>query len=385
MSTNEHPVHLIETTRDFNQCCQSWSNQQSLAIDTEFIRTNTFYPKPGLLQFADTRAIYLVDPLCIEDWSGFIELLQSPSLLWVLHSGSEDLVLLQSFFKALPSKLFDTQIAAAYAGLGFSLSYQSLVQKLQNVDLPKGETRSDWLRRPLRSSQLHYAASDVRYLLPIHNMLLDTLSSTPKTDWMAGDMIALLHTVADSEDPIAWQTLYAAISGAWHLPNRGLMLLQALCVWREREAREQNKPRLWLAKDNELLAIAARFGICEQINHKEFYAMDDLSDQLKRIYGKALLRLLETPPANEVDRDLLPPPLSNKYRRLLKEWRQIVLNRAGELNIAPELLARKRWLQDLLRGYEKCGQLNWVVPMKGWRQRILQKDFECTLNITLNV
>ena len=383
MGTDQFSSHLIESTDEFNKCCKSWGSQQYLAIDTEFIRQNTFYPKPGLIQLADSQAVYLVDPLRIDDWSGFTELLQSPSVMWVLHSGSEDLFLLLSFLRTLPRRLFDTQVAAAYAGLGFSLGYQALVQKLLEVEIPKGETRSDWLQRPLSSSQLHYAASDVRYLLPIRKLLKDSFGPSPKMDWLFEDMTALLKTVADTEDPACWQKQYCVIPGAWRLSERGLVLLQALCVWREGRARERNRPRLWIAKDMELFAIASRFEASRRINHKAFYAMDEISDGMKRNHSRSLLRALETPTAaSRVTRVKRKSTLLPKYRGILKSWRSIVQSRAKELEIAPEVLARTRWLESLLGGYDHTSQLAWSPPMAGWRRQILENDFECSLKKT---
>ena len=142
-------VTCINSSEQLDRHCQAWQRQTVLAIDTEFVRTNTFYPKAGLIQLADENGICLIDPIMIEDLTPLAETLSNPAITWVVHSGSEDLILLLTQFGSLPRHVFDTQIAAAYLGFGFSLSYQALVNEVLHYHVEKGETRSNWLRRPL--------------------------------------------------------------------------------------------------------------------------------------------------------------------------------------------------------------------------------------------
>ena len=116
------PMEYVSDTARLNALCVEWGTEQFLAVDTEFERTSTFYARIGLLQIADSRCCYLVDPLCIDDWSGFKQLLSTPSCTLVMHSCSEDLSLLQTFLGCLPISLFDTQLAAAFLGIGLVLA-----------------------------------------------------------------------------------------------------------------------------------------------------------------------------------------------------------------------------------------------------------------------
>ena len=161
---NGSHIHLIEAQQEFEELCSKWRSEKFLAIDTEFIRTNTFYPKLGLLQIADTNNCYLIDPLCISEWSPFAQLLNL-DIEFCIHSCSEDLNLLHTSISMMPREIFDSQLAAAFLGLGYSLSYQGLVKLLLGEEIPKDETRADWLKRPLTDTQLQYAANDVSYLL----------------------------------------------------------------------------------------------------------------------------------------------------------------------------------------------------------------------------
>ena len=154
------------------KACAYLQRASVLALDTEFVRTNTFYPKPGLIQIGDGQRIFLLDPLTLTQWQPFLDLLADQQITKVLHSGSEDLVLLQHTFGQLPEPMFDTQKAAAFLGYGANLSYLNIVKELIGVELEKGETRSDWCARPLSERQLHYAALDVHYLPSIYETCL---------------------------------------------------------------------------------------------------------------------------------------------------------------------------------------------------------------------
>jgi len=183
--------------------------------------------------------------------------------------------------------------------------------------------------------------------------------------------------VESSEDETYWQQLYLDISNSWRLSDRGLLLLQALCIWREEEARRRNRPRNWIAKDNELFAIAEAFSKVDEVTEKAMGQIDALPGGLIKKYGRRLTeRLNSIPKDSPVDRSGLSPPLHPKYRDVMKGWRKIILQVAEELNIAPELLARKKWLVDLVRGYEHSGKLEWQPPLAGWRKELLQDAFE---------
>ncbi len=374
---NSHLLHLVTNSKALKECCSRLSEQNRLALDTEFERSGTFYPKPGLIQLADDQDIYLIDPVAINDLSSFSELLQTESITWVMHACGEDLSLLFSKFGKLPENVFDTQLAAAYSGFGFSLSYQTIVDQLLSVRVAKNETRSDWLQRPLTDSQLQYAAIDVQYLLALHQKYLDMLTESGALLWLMEDLRALNLSVQLAEDELYWRGLFADISNSWRLSSRGLLLLQALCVWREEEARRRNRPRNWIAKDNELFAIAETFSNKHEITEKAMGQIDSLPGGLIKKHGRSLVEKLNSIPKDtSVDRSRLNPPLHSRYRDVMKIWRQIILAKAEELNIAPELLARKKWLVDLVRGFEQSGKLEWQPPLTGWRKELLQDAFE---------
>ncbi len=376
IASDGRKINFITAQEQLDSACDRWSQANSLAIDTEFVRTDTFYPKPGLLQLADSENVYLIDPLEIESWDAFLDILQNPEMEFVLHSAGEDLSLLLSYFGTLPARIFDTQLAAAYAGMGFSLSYQALVELTIGITVPKEETRSDWLQRPLTDKQLTYAANDVCYLMTIRDQLLSMMNSNHTLDWFAEDSAQLLEVARKQEDPDSWKVLYADISNAWRLDDTQLKALQVLAYWRETEARRRDKPRNWIARDNDLFALASAVGLNGSLTSGSLAEIEGLGKGLRQRYGKALLELLADPPAlTPIDVDLLNPPLPPRYRGVLKSWRKIVEQKADTLAIAPELLARKKWMHELLKGFQDSGELNWQPPMTGWRQQELESSF----------
>ena len=177
-----HPVY-IDSNDSLKQFAAQWSRIKILSLDTEFIRTNTFYPIAGLLQLSDGETCYLIDPLVIDDFTPLAEIFSNKEITKLIHSGSEDLEVFDRLLGVLPEPLLDTQIGAALAGLGFSLSYQRLVDETLQIHVAKGETRSDWLQRPLTEGQIHYAALDVAYLHDVYSVISGKLEINDRLDW----------------------------------------------------------------------------------------------------------------------------------------------------------------------------------------------------------
>lgn len=372
------PVDLIDSDQSLREQAAAWSQRRFLALDTEFMRTNTFYPKLGLLQLGDGERCYLIDPLCITDWSPFLALFADPGICFVVHSAGEDLNLLYTCLGQIPERLFDTQIAAAFLGAGFSLSYQALVRELLGLEVEKDETRSDWLQRPLSDSQLRYAAMDVRHLLVLHELLERQLKEAGKSEWFASECRQMLDGALEFESPEVWAGMYRSVSNAWLLDEAGLLLLQRLCFWREQEARRKNRPRNWIAKDAELYIIANAASRAQPLSLTQMLALKDIQPGLLKHRGKRLLQVMYEPD-QEIPGPVpvrLSPPLSPEQRKLLKRCQQAVKSKAEQLHMAPELLGRKKQLLDLLDGWLASGELHWQGDMASWRRELLEPEFQ---------
>ena len=241
---------IISSNERLAELCEKLQSQTVLALDTEFIRVNTFYPKPGLIQLSDGISAFLLDPLSIDQWQPLLNLLTAPDIVKVLHAGSEDLILFLDFFGCLPQPFFDTQKAAAFLGHGPSISYLNLVKTLIGVELDKGETRSDWLQRPLTSQQLHYAALDVKYLPSLYQQLVAELVSKNRLTMVEEECELMRQLALATEQQDNWEDLYRQMGAAWRLDARQLGALKSLCLWREAAQQAENLDRQGPGSDN---------------------------------------------------------------------------------------------------------------------------------------
>ena len=376
-ATNGNPVLLVDNPHEFNALVSYLGTLPSIGLDTEFVRTNTFYANLGLVQISDEKNCYLIDPHKVESWNGFAELLDNPGVTKVIHSSSEDLSVLKISVGGSPSSLFDSQLASAFLGDGFSLSYQALVKLILDVELDKNETRSDWVKRPLSASQIKYAADDVCYLLTLKENLEEQLRKTNKLNWFNDECLKQITAAAVAENKSYWEISYTNINKAWVLKRPNLEHLQQLCFWRESKARKSNKPRNWIAKDKDLLSLAlAATGVVSPTKERlNKVALEDRN--LIKDFGDEILKLIKEPICDltPVDENLLNHPLSPAAKTKLRKCQAVVLEVAQSLSMAPELLGRKRALQKFIRNFELQGELRWSGEFSGWRREVLEEKF----------
>jgi ribonuclease D len=360
---------LIESDEALRQLMAQESNCDVVIVDTEFMRENTFYPEAALLQLcfvtgdSASDMAWLIDPLCIEEPQLLADLLTNPGVLKVLHSASEDLEVFQRWLGVSPQPLFDTQRAAALLDRGFGLGYRTLVQDICTVDLPKGETRSNWLRRPLTESQCDYAGLDVTWLLPVWRELNEQCVREDKLQWVledGSDAIRVLGT--DAYD------FQKRIKTAWKLNSRQLGSLSVVCQWREETARQRNKPRSWIIDDQACFQLALH----DPQTLAELKNGVELPPPVIRRHGEELLDLLavqrEVPESELPER--LPPPLDASQRQQVKQLKHRVREIARTFAVAPEVLVQSKDYELLLR--EAAGAAIEVpAHWQGWREGIV--------------
>ena len=226
----------IDTNAGLQQACETLIQAPAIAVDTEFVRVDTFYPIPGLVQIAAAGETFLIDPITIDQWQPLQALLTDPGTLKVMHACSEDLELFQHWLALRPTPIADTQIAAAFVDMGLSPGYQSLVLDLLGETVDKGETRSDWLQRPLRDSQCHYAAMDVAHLMQCYDLLAQRLKDKGVWQWYEQDM----QRLSQPKPPIAPELAYIQMKNAWRLQGKSVGRSRGLAAWREEVARSEN-------------------------------------------------------------------------------------------------------------------------------------------------
>lgn len=362
---------LVTDAATLNSLCEKWQGCDYLAMDTEFIRTTTFYPHVGLVQINDGgKTSYLVDPLPITDWEAFRALMLNPAVTKVFHSCSEDIQVFMAAMQLVPTPVFDTQIAAAFLNQGFGISYQNLVSLGLGIELPKGETRSDWLQRPLSETQCQYAALDVACLPEIYQAQVQVLSGQGRLAWLEEECELLLQQYRN-EMQRDFSTYYLNIKGAWQLNRKQLAILRDLAQWRELRARKRDKPRNWIIRDRTLIDIAR----LAPTDLEVLGNMEGVSKQFLRYEGGEMLALVAA--ASALSEDQLPPPLprplEGKAKSRLKKAQQFVEHQADQLGLPVEVLARKRWLTILLQDMQANGGTAPALPTEllGWRKPLL--------------
>ncbi|MFY0641481.1 MAG: ribonuclease D [Bermanella sp.] len=354
---------------------QYWMTVERIALDSEFMRVDTFYPKLALIQINDGRDTYLIDPLEITQWQPLCDVFTCSSVVKVLHSPSEDFDAFFHNLGVLPEPMFDTQLAASMASLGGIMGYQKLVKILLDVDLEKGETRSDWLKRPLSDNQLHYAADDVEYLLPMVDKLEARLKEQGRLDWLLADCEQVLQDWRDSQ---AAGYSYERVKKAWMLKGHQLNVLSQLVDWREARCKEVNIPRGHLINDALLMELAMRLPQAV----KQLSSIKGIRPATVRKEGEQIIDLIQS--CKETPQDQWPArmdrPLSQNAGEWFKKMRRQVDKIAEQLDVPPELLARKKPLEAMLReGYPR-GPFQIPKTLQGWREEVVGQPVLNVLN-----
>ncbi|MGN7724758.1 ribonuclease D [Luteimonas sp. 22616] len=333
-----------------------------VGLDTEFIRERTYWPQLALVQIAlgDDDDILLVDPLASGITDALRPLLTDTAVLKVMHSPSEDLVAFKHACGVVPQPLFDTQAAAALAGIASGIGYQRLVQEVLEVALAKGETRSDWLRRPLSPSQLEYAADDVRHLFALHDALDARLLDLGREAWLQEDC-ARMAANAERDETDRWPHL--SLRAAQFLDEAARRRLLRLLRWREAHARHADRPRSWIL-DNELAVLLAREPAADLA---QLQRQLDANPKAPRKLADAIWQALQTP----LDDEAQAPEPRNEERdkQALRRLQEATAARSAELGLPDGVLASRRWLEQLLGA---PGADQWPGPLSGWRRAELE-------------
>jgi len=249
-------AELITTSRELEQAVGRLLHADAVAVDTEFFWERTFYPILGLVQLATAEESWLIDAVSIGDIRALGPVLSSPAITKVLHDAPQDLGILARATGTMPRTLFDTRLAAGFAGLTSTCSLQALLRDIFGIELSKAETRSNWLRRPLSANQLRYAAEDVLYLLKARETLLSRCASGTVRGWLAEDLAGLDDpAIYRDRDP---RLMYLRVKGSSRLDARQLAVLRELAAWRENEARARDWPRAHVLDDSLLVTLAVR-------------------------------------------------------------------------------------------------------------------------------
>ena len=358
----QNNFYCINTPEQLLTLCDQLKDKPWLALDTEFLRESTYLPQFCLLQIGTPDITACIDPLAINNLDPLLDLIYSPKITKVFHSARQDLEIFYYLRGGTPAPLFDTQIAAPLLGYAEQIGYASLVAETLGVSLKKGHTRTDWSHRPLKQNQLHYAADDVIYLCRIYQSMQQRLIDLGRLHWLDDEFAALSNPELYEINPdSAWKRIRATS----RLRGSQLSSAQALACWREITARQENKPRGWLLKDNTLIDLARS----SPVDMDDLKLIRSLNDSSRVRYGQRLLELIheanqKTP--DKITTKIKTQPKSTHREALIDLLMAVVRLRAEEHSLNPSALANRKDLEQLILHPAQSTLLQaWRKPMVG--------------------
>ena len=356
---------LITTQEDFDKMLSSIAGCRALAIDTEFMRDSTYYPKLCLLQLATDDEEYIVDPLKVPTIRRLGDILTDSRTVKIFHAGSQDREILFNACGVVATPVFDTQVAAPLLGLPQHAGYASVVNVFCDVKLKKSDTLTDWTVRPLTHSQIEYSLEDVRYLIPMYDIMCEKLERAGRLHWLDADFEKMQDPHQfDRHDSELWHKVKKVNA----LPRRQLAHASDLAIWRENIARKRDIPRRWVLSDELLIEICKR----EPKTPEELFKIRGAREKLSQGMAKDVLRLIKT--GSEGDPSAWPQsssghrssPGSDAVADVLMG---IVRARARENHVAPQVLAVHDDLMKLAGGSRDGLEL-----LEGWRYELVGRE-----------
>jgi ribonuclease D len=374
----------IEDQTEFNLLCERLAKADVLAIDTEFVRTRTLYPKLGLLQVCDGNELALIDPVTIANLTPFWQLITNKDIVKVLHACSEDLeVFLHSGStdtqQCKPVNLIDSQIVMSFLGHGLSMGYAAMVQHYTGVELDKSASRTDWVKRPLTTKQLDYASADVEYLYQIYPQIIKDVK---EKGWLKQAIQESQLLIEKKCLPIDEHSLYKNIKMNWRLSAKQLNTLKYLTTWRYLQAKQRDISLGFIVKDNTLLGLAQSLPISVEAMYKlEGVEVRDIKNK-----GNTLLGVMrQAQSVNESDYPKTITRLDNhpQYKPFYKLIKSFIQKTAEENGLTADNLASKRQINQFLAWHFNLNDVkNNQGPVEliyGWRLALFGKELQALM------
>jgi len=370
----------IEDHASLVELCQKLAKADVLAIDTEFVRTRTLYPKLGLIQVNDGENLALIDPVAVNDLSPFWQLLTDEKICKVLHACSEDLEVFLTAANCRPVNLIDSQIMMSFLGHGLSMGYAAMVNHYLDIEVDKSESRTDWMKRPLTAKQLDYAQADVDYLFQLYPRIYKELE---QKGWLDAAKQESELLIEKKFTPIDESKLYRNIKLSWKLSPKQLYLLQHLASWRFQQAKSRDMPIGFIAKDHTLFALAVHnpdnVGIMANLEGVEMLDV--------RHKGKSMLMVLKR--AEQEDKGEYPERILRLdeypgYKQIFKKVKTFIAGKAEKIELLPENLASKKQINQFLSWHFKLNNApeysQTVDILTGWRKGLLGNELSSYAN-----
>lgn len=370
---NTTPYTYINTTSALAEFFEQIQNARWIALDTEFVREKTFYPQLCLVQIATEQAVACIDPLAITDLGPLLATLYNPSVTKVMHAARQDMEMFYHLRGELPRPVFDTQLAAPLLGLKEQMGYASLVESMLGVLLNKAHTRADWSHRPLSRAELDYAADDVRYLAALYPRLRDNLADKGRLQWLDNDFAQLSEPSLYANPPAdAW----LRVKGLQRLRGRQLAVAQNLAKWREETAQQQDRPRSWILRDENLLDLAR----LQPKNKTELAQLRGLHEQSAARHGESILRIIaeaQNHPPIPVPDTHQTVPLTEAQEVVVDILLAVIRKLSTEHCIHPSVIASRKHVEQLVLGDTSASVLH------GWRRKMVGETLLSVLDGTM--
>jgi ribonuclease D len=358
-------MKLITTTDDLAAFCKPLAATEFIAVDTEFMRERTYWPKLCLAQVAGPDDAAAIDALAEGiDLAPLDELMANAKVLKVFHAARQDLEIFYLRMNKVPQPLFDTQIAAMVCGHGEAASYESLATKLAKAKIDKSSRFTDWSRRPLSERQISYALSDVTHLRVVYEKLRRQLEKSGRLSWITEEVAVLNDPATYRADPEqAWRRLKPR--GA---SPRLLGTLKEVAAWRERTAQRIDIPRQRLLRDEQLLEIASHAPkTTEDLAMTRGLGRGFAEGWQGRELMEAIERARTVPDAELPTRDK-PPEQLRAPSAVVDLLRTLLRLKAEQAGVAGRLVASADELDRLAAGRRD------IAALKGWRREVFGGD-----------
>lgn len=366
------PEQLVTHPAQLAACLSHLAKAPVIGFDTEFVGEDAYRPELCLVQVATAEELFVIDPFTCGPLEGFWELLSDPNRTTVVHAGREDIRMCYFQGGNPPANVFDVQIAAGLIGMTYPIGYAGLVHDLLRQRMQKGETLTDWRKRPLTPAQVRYAYDDVRFLLPAHRKITERLKKYKRLEWANEEFAAAVRkAVLDDATIEKWRK----VKGIGALDRRGLAIAREVHGWRDRFAEKLNRPPRFLMRDDLLIEVARR----APTRPEELHAVRGLPRGQEEAIIEAIARARELPmnqcPQPET-RDNDPPNIV-----LLGNLLNVVLNDfAGRNRLAANLIASGADLKAVVRSRVAGDRLPDVPLCRGWRARVVLPELLALLS-----
>jgi ribonuclease D len=359
----------LDSESSLTNFCQKITNSVTwFAIDTEFMRTNTFYAELSLIQiYTDQDEAAIIDPIAISDLNSLWSLLSNPNIIKVFHSARQDIEILYQIAGQMPVSIFDTQIAALFLGHGDLVGLARVLKAELNIEIAKDQSRTNWNQRPLTKEQLEYAINDVKFLSPLYKKITANLTKKQQ-DALKEDFSELLNHNLYDDNPTKTNE---RIKKANQLVPKNHAISNTLAQWREDYAIENNKPRKWTLSDDCILAIAKR----PPKTVEDLYKVPNIKSSSVKQFGEKWIALIDevfANPENWPSKQVVKFNPSEQEQVFMLIGQAINQQLAIDYGLNVNNIVNKQQLLNIIKNNQEKQQI-------GWRHLLMEQPLQAVL------